>query len=79
MTIKQVDKYLGKYVAITFVKSWFNEATQDWVEENEEYLGTLNRCNNPKKHYQLDSDEWLPTDNACWREREIKSIREVPL
>lgn len=79
MTKKQVDKFLGKYVAITFANNWFNEATQEWVEEDEEYIGILNRCNNPEKHYQLDSDKYLPTHNACWRESKIKTIKEVTL
>ena len=81
MTRKKVDSFLGKLVAITFTRSWFNEAVQSWVDEEEEYVGILNRCTgyNQSDYYQLDSKEWLPTDNACWRESRIKTIREVLL
>ena len=79
MTRKKVDSFLEKRVALTFIRTWFNEATQSWVNEDEEYIGVLHRCNgyNQEKYYQLDSDGWLPTDNACWREYRIRKIRAV--
>ena len=78
MTRKQVDKYLGELVAVTFTNTWWNEATQSWVNEEEEYVGVLNRCpyEGQERYYQLDSDKWLPTDNACWGAYRMKKIRK---
>lgn len=79
MERKTADKYLGCNVAITFKHSWFNEAMQYWVDEEEEYVGVLNRCNGYKQesYYQLDSSNFLPTDNACWTASRMKKIRKV--
>lgn len=81
MKTKIVNKYLGKRVAIMFSLTWWNEATQNWVWEDEEYIGVLNHCNckGQEKYYQLDSSLKLPTDNACWDAIRIKSIKEVLL
>ena len=78
MRREQVDKYLGKLVAVTFIHDWFNEATQSWVNEEDEYVGVLNRCTGyqQERYYQLDSDKWLPTDNACWGAHRMKKIIE---
>lgn len=79
MERKTADKYLGCNVALTFARTWFNEAVQSWVDEEEEYVGVLNRCNGHKqeKYYQLDSPNFLPTDNACWSAARMKKIRKV--
>ena len=79
MTRKQADKFCGKYVKLTFKTSWFNEAVQTWVNEEEEYTGWFDHCENPEQsnYYKLDSDDWLPTHNACWTANSIKKIVEV--
>ena len=76
MKRQQVDKHLCDLVAIIFKESWFNEATQSWVDEDQEYIGVLNRCEcpNQEKYYVLDSEEWLPTHNACWSANRMKRI-----
>ena len=79
MNRKQVDKYLGCLVAITFSKQWFNDASQSWVRDDEEYIGFLIRCRGYKqeKYYELDSEEWLPTHNACWGASRMRKIRLI--
>ena len=68
MKRKQVEKYLGKHVAIIFSERWFNDAVQSWVEEDEPYFGVLTRVPYEKqsKFYMLKGDEPLATDRACW-------------
>ena len=79
MRRKQVDKYLGELVAVKFDSTWWNEAVQSWVDEEEEYFGVINRCPYPtqEKYYQLDNPKPLPTDNACWGAHRMKSIRRL--
>ena len=81
MTRERANKFIGKKVKLTFKDSWFNEATQSWVSDEEEYIGILNHCKHPtqKNLYQLDGDRWLPTKNACWSANRIKTIEEVLL
>ena len=81
MTEEKANKFCGKLVKLTFKRDWFNEATQSWVNEDEEYIGEFNHCPHPTqtRYYQLDSDNWLPTNNACWSANIIRTIKEVLL
>ena len=79
MKPKQADKYCNKLVAVTFKRDWFNEAVQSWVWEEDEYVGTLEHCpyKGQEKYYQLESDEFLSTDCACWSANSMKRIRSL--
>lgn len=79
MKPKQADKYCGKLVAVTFKESWFNEAVQRWVFEEEEYTGILEHCpyEGQERYYQLTSTDCLPTDRACWSANRMKRIRSL--
>lgn len=79
MKREQVNKFVDKLVELTFKKSWFNEATQEWVDEEEKYIGILKHCKTltQRQYYVLDSDKWLPTYNACWSANSIKTLKEV--
>ena len=79
MIRNQVDKFLQKYVAVEFYESWFNEATQTWVYEDEPYIGVLVRVpyEEQSKFYMLKSEKPLATDNACWGPAIISKIREL--
>ena len=79
MTRKQVERHLGKHVAITFSERWFNEATQTWVHDDEPYIGVLIRVPYEKqsKFYMLKSNEPLATDRACWGPTIISKIKEL--
>ena len=81
MRREQADKFIGKLVRLTFKYDWFNEATQSWVNEDDELIGIFNRCSCPTQtqYYVLDSDKCLPTHNACWSANRIKTIKEVLL
>lgn len=77
MKRKQVDKYVGLEVALTFTHSWFNEAVQSWVNEEEEYVGILKTYEYSEKrhYYELVSSQCLPTDKSCFSANRIKKIR----
>lgn len=79
MKPNQADRYCGRLVAVTFKRDWFNEATQSWVSEEEEYVGTLVHCpwEGQEKYYELDADGFLPTDCACWGANRMKTIRSM--
>lgn len=79
MKREQVNKFVGKLVELTFKRSWFNEAVQEWVNEDEKYIGILERCETltQRQYYGLDSNKWLPTHNACWSANSIRTLKEV--
>lgn len=81
MTRERANKFVGKLVKLTFKEQWFNEATQSWIYEDEEYIGIFNHCScvGQTQYYVLDSNEWLPTNNSCWSANRIKIIKEVLL
>lgn len=79
MKPNHADKYCNKLVAVTFKRDWFNKATQSWVSEEFEYIGLLHhcQCHGQERYYQLESDERLSTDRACWSANRMKRIRSL--
>ena len=81
MKREHVEKYLGVQIAIKFARSWFNEAVGEWVEEDTEYVGCLDRCRGyqQEKYYVLNhnDDYFLPTDECCFGPTYISKIRII--
>ena len=79
MKPNQADKYCNKLVAVTFKESWFNDAVQSWVSEEDEYIGILEHCpyEGQELFYQLTGKDFLPTDRACWAANRMKRIRSL--
>lgn len=81
MTRKQVEKYVGKLVAVRFRQSWVNDALDIWVFADEEYIGELVHCEcEGQEHLYCLNDRngnLMPTDCACWSAYQMEKIRLV--